>query len=182
MKDGIFAILLFISILICFSSISSTEKGMGGLTAIAAILATGSYIYSARAFKQTEKTLRMTETEQQIRDIEKRLELFYFPMSNYFDIKTGEKGKGGLTIDDNRTRIHAESFRYLANDTTRKLLETWLEAIADPKATDKSDKEGLLKNAIETDIKNYQIDLAKLQNDKKALLDQMATGSPKEEK
>lgn len=177
MKDEIFAALLFIGILICFNSISSTEKGMGGLTAITAILATVSYIYSARAFKQTEKTLRLTETEQQIRDIEKRLELFYYPVSNYFYVATGRKTKDGLTDSDRRDLIRAESYRYLADDKTREKLETWRAA-----TENKEEKQKLLNDAIKADIKEYQEKLTELENDKKALLDQKATGSPKEEK
>lgn len=80
-----------------------TEKETAGIaiTAIvAAILSIQQSIESnqktEKALKLTEKTLKLTETEQQIRDIEKRLELFYYLISNYFRIAQQRTLKTGL--------------------------------------------------------------------------------------
>lgn len=127
--------------------------------------------------ENTEEALRLTEIEQQIRDIEKRLDLFYFPMQDYFKIATGRRTKGGLTDSDRIDRIHAEAYRYLANDDTRKKLEIWLIA-----TEDKAIKQKLLINAIKADIEKYQKDLAKHVNDRKALLDYKAIETPVEKK
>jgi hypothetical protein len=67
------------------------------------------------ALKLTNTTLELTEIEQQKRDIEKRLELFYYPVSNHFEIKRGKGPKDGLSETDRRDLLHAESFRYLVS-------------------------------------------------------------------
>jgi hypothetical protein len=77
------------------------------------------------SFELTKKALERAKIEQEIRDLEKSLNYFYYPISNYFYIKTKKAVKGGVSNEDTRDRIHAESFRYLAEERTREQVETW---------------------------------------------------------
>jgi len=119
------------------------------------------------ALKLTNTTLELTEIEQQKRDIEKRLELFYYPVSNHFEIKRGKGPKGGLSETDRRDLLHAESFRDLAHDITREQFETWREA-----ETEKAAKQNSLTTSINADIKEYQKTLKDLEKEIQTLINQ----------
>ncbi len=113
---------------------------MGGLTAITAILAIVSYIYSARAFKQTEKTLNKTEAEQEIRDIETSLDLFYYPLRDYLDdVSIAEKNPYLKTENGKNT---AKRGLELYNGTLKTLGENNTE-------NEKSNEEIALENVNE---------------------------------
>lgn len=173
MKDETSVLLLIFGIILCFLIVPGNEKGTAGLSAIAALIAAGSLLLSQRSFKQTEKTLKLTELEHKKREIEQRLNFFYYPVSNYFNIRSGKNTKEGLKEDDRRDLIHAESFRYLADDLTREQLEIWREA-----ETDKAVKQKTLTDSIEADITKYQDILKDTEEDIQTFINQKAIEVP----
>lgn len=149
----------------------SSDKIAAAFATLPITLAATSVLFSAdsaqknheqteKTLKLTEKTLKLTEIEQQKRDIEKRLELFYYPISNYFRIAQQHPQRTGLEdINRTRDRLHVESFRYLADKKTRKQIEIW--------RTDRSNKvenEFLLITYINADIKEYEKQIQELHN------------------
>ena len=149
----------------------SSDKIAAAFAALPITLAAISVLFSAdsaqknheqteKTLKLTEKTLKLTEIEQQKRDIEKRLDFFYYPISNYFRIAKQHPQKTGLE-DRNmmKDRLHAESFRYLADEKTRKQIEIW--------RTDRINKvvnEVKLIKYINTDIEEYEKQIQELHN------------------
>lgn len=109
------------------------------------------------SFELTQKELKRAEIEQEIRDVEKSLDYFYYPMSNYFYRQTKAGSKGVIQAENIRDRIYAESFRYLAKKITKELIEK----LRDEGYTNGTEKE-LLNNYIKTDIGEYETKLEDL--------------------
>jgi len=108
------------------------------LNVITTLIAAYSLILSKRSFEQTEKTLKLTENEQELRDIEKSLALFYFPLQDYIQIYLViRKSMNIKDVDieilqkelDKRNEKFKEMFknvapyRYLAEENTRREYE-----------------------------------------------------------
>jgi hypothetical protein len=112
------------------------------LNVITTLIAAYSLILSKRSFEQTEKTLKLTENEQELRDIEKSLALFYFPLQDYIQIYLEEKEviRKSMNIKDVDIEIlqkeldkrnekfkemfkNVAPYRYLAEENTRREYE-----------------------------------------------------------
>ncbi|WP_410507090.1 hypothetical protein RSJ42_09635 [Methanosarcina hadiensis] len=162
-------VLIIIAALTVFVIIDENEKGIAALTVIAVVAAVLSLQQSieanqktGKALELTEKTLKLTVTEQKIRDLKERLNLFYYPV---YDYQNSITGAGFGNLNDKRadfTRI--VSFRYLAIGNTKEKLEKFLEK----KGKTEEDSSGLkivLKNDISTcekEIQEYQKIMDKL--------------------
>lgn len=115
---------------------NSTEVAANTEDTVSLILSAGSFIVAFIAMlltndslEITQKVLQRTEIEEQKRDIEQRLELFYYPMSYYFKIAVGQETKEGLNEDDRRERVRAYQCRFKADERTREQLEEWYKHI-----------------------------------------------------
>lgn len=123
-----------------------------------------------RSLKITQVALKRTEIELKKREIEQRLELFYYPMSYYFKIANDKELKvDTLQDDDRRVRVRAYSYRFKADDRTKKEFEnlyldkTWFETENKAEMTDD------LRNYIEEDIEKYNQQIQDLDNRLKSL-------------
>lgn len=108
------------------------------LNIITTLIAAYSLILSKRSFEQTEKTLKLTENEQELRDIEKSLALFYFPLEDYIKnyLKEKEVIRNSMSMENVKNGIlqkeidkrnenfkemckNIAPYRYLAEEDTR---------------------------------------------------------------
>jgi len=170
-------IFIRIPIAICFyQSGNSTAVVKTDTDTVSSIFVTASFLVSVIAMaltynslKITQKTLKLTEIEQQKRDIEQRLELFYYPMSYYFKISTGHETKEGMKDEDRRGRVRTYSYRFRADEKTREQFEKWYTAISSTDATNKAEIAETLKNYINEDIERYEKLIQKHDEEVKAL-------------
>lgn len=159
----IFVIIIRVPItLLTLNNGNSTEVAVNIADTVSLIIAMASFTVSLIAMvltynslEITQNTLERTEKEQQIRDIEQRLELFYNPMSSYFKISVGRETKRGMNEDDRRERIRAYQHRFKANDETRKQFEEWYKHITGRATTGKAGAQQKLIKYIEEDIEKH---------------------------
>lgn len=125
--------LVLIAALLNYNNVDQSEKSTAGIAVVAIVAAILSVQQSIESNQKTEKaliltetTLKLTETEQQVRDLEKRLDLFYYPV---YDYQNSTTGTGFGNLNDKRADFNrAVSFRYLAIEKeTREKLELFLE-------------------------------------------------------
>lgn len=156
---------ILIAVVLSYENIEPSEKGTTRIAVAAILAAVLSILLSIesnqkteKALKLTEKTLKLTETEQQIRDLEKRLDLFYYPVYDYQNLTTG-LGFGNL--NDKRADFNrAVSFRYLAiEEETREKLEKFLEKRG---KTEEDSNE--IKRILKADIQTCEINIQECEN------------------
>ena len=151
---------LILAILICFLIIPNNEKGTAGLSALASLIAVGSLIFSHRAFKQTDTTLIKTEREQQIRDIEKSFDFFYYPLRDYIEYPLKILSDDSLEKSPRKQQDieNIAHYRYLATDETREQFEIYQNMGFPLNKEHKEDIQNLLDHVTD-DINVKQIDL-----------------------
>jgi hypothetical protein len=167
-----------------FSSNNSTPIGINtfinqnssGLIGIFtnSLLTTGLIIFSALSVFSAQRTLKQSQREQQIRDIEKRLELFYIPAenimtvadeymknpsdTNYYKIidyeprrfKNQDASNEELAIRYVSAKLkEIKQFRYLATRETCKLFKRYLFE------EESNEVRESLSKSVENDVKEY---------------------------
>jgi hypothetical protein len=133
-------------------------------TLISADSAQKSYEQTEKTLKITDNTLKLTETEQEIRDIERSLDLFYYPLRDFLDKHVIQSVSNYSISKIERELVNIGHYRYLATDETRKYFEKYQSEFLEYGNATPKEHITDLSISVANDIKLKEDDLQKLNN------------------
>lgn len=177
MSDEAYVIILFIitaaNMIVFLLNTDRTTDALSALALSVAVLASLFSVKTARetreqtneSLKLTETTLIKTEKEQQIRDIEKSFDFFYYPLRDYIEypLKTLLDDSLEKSLRYPKDIENIAHYRYLATDETREQFEIYQNMGFPLNKEHIEDIQKLLYRVID-DINVKQTDLGKGMN------------------
>ncbi len=124
-------------IIICtvIAYLLSNDKPTAALTSLSTALAALSVLVSASSaedsHKQTEKILKLTETEQRKKDINERLKYFYLPIKDILEPNCALL-KENHTRYNNPTEIYIDNFAGMFDKKMESLKNEYIEEYRNP--------------------------------------------------